>query len=77
VEILDENPVEFLVGLAENISLEAERAAVMVNAAVAARTRSTFLQAWVCILTNRPLFSSSIINLCSGILQIMVAHNYF
>ena len=50
VEIMDEKPAEFLAGLAENISLEAERAAVMVNAAVAARTRSTFLQAWVFLL---------------------------
>ena len=47
---MDEKPAEFLAGLAENISLEAERAAVMVNAAVAARTRSTFLQAWVFLL---------------------------
>lgn len=41
-----EKATDFLAGLADNIGLEAERAATMVNAAIAARTRSTFLQAW-------------------------------
>lgn len=41
-----EKAAEFLVGLAGSINLDAERAAIMVNAAIAARTRSTFLQAW-------------------------------
>lgn len=46
VDMGGETAGEFLAGLADNISLEAERAAIMVNAAVAARTRSTFLQTW-------------------------------
>ncbi|MCO5606649.1 hypothetical protein L7F22_060837 [Adiantum nelumboides] len=42
-----ENAAEFFAGLARSIGLDAERAVIMVNAAIAARTRSTFLQAWV------------------------------
>lgn len=42
---------EFIAGLAENFGLEDIRAAIIVGAAVAARTRSGFLGAWV-----RPLF---------------------
>lgn len=42
---------EFISGLAENFGLEDIRAAIIVGAAVAARTRSGFLGAWV-----RPLF---------------------
>ncbi|KAI5071580.1 hypothetical protein GOP47_0013831 [Adiantum capillus-veneris] len=41
-----EKAPDFLAGLASSIHLDAERAAIMVNAAIAARTRSTFLQAW-------------------------------
>lgn len=46
VEIAGEDPRHFIAGLAENIGLESIRAARMVSAAVAARTRSCFLQAW-------------------------------
>lgn len=46
VEIAGEDPLHFIAGLAENIGLESIRAARMVSAAVAARTRSCFLQAW-------------------------------
>lgn len=42
-----EDPRQFLAGLAGNIGLETTRAARIVTAAVAARTRSGFLQAWV------------------------------
>jgi hypothetical protein len=50
VEIAGEDPRHFIAGLAENIGLESIRAARMVSAAVAARTRSCFLQAWVILL---------------------------
>ncbi|CAN8284605.1 unnamed protein product [Cochlearia groenlandica] len=46
VEICGENAREFIAGLAENIGLANIDAARMVSAAVAARTRSWFLQAW-------------------------------
>ncbi|TXG72884.1 hypothetical protein EZV62_001463 [Acer yangbiense] len=41
-----EDACHFVAGLADNIGLENIRAARMVSAAVAARTRSRFLQAW-------------------------------
>lgn len=47
VQIDGEDVQQFISGLAENIGLENIRAARMVSAAVAARTRSWFLQAWV------------------------------
>jgi len=46
VGIGGEEATRFVAGLAGNIGIEADRAAIMVNAAIAARTRSTFLQAW-------------------------------
>lgn len=46
VQIIGEDAREFLAGLADNIVLEKDRAARMVTAAVAARTRSWLLQAW-------------------------------
>ncbi|CAI9117275.1 OLC1v1018632C3 [Oldenlandia corymbosa var. corymbosa] len=46
VNIGGEDARHFLAGLSENIVLESGRAARMVSAAVAARTRSRFLQAW-------------------------------
>ncbi|XP_030527874.1 uncharacterized protein LOC115739106 [Rhodamnia argentea] len=46
LEIDGEDPRQFLAGLAGNIGLETIRAARIVSAAVAARTRSGFLQAW-------------------------------
>ncbi|KAK3014873.1 hypothetical protein RJ639_008262, partial [Escallonia herrerae] len=45
-QIDGEDPREFIAGLADNIGLESIRAARMVAAAVAARTRSWLLQAW-------------------------------
>ncbi|MCD9643708.1 hypothetical protein HAX54_031365 [Datura stramonium] len=41
-----EEAPNFVAGLADNVGLESTRAARMVSAAVAARTRSRFLQAW-------------------------------
>lgn len=41
-----EEATRFIAGLAGNIGIEADRAVIMVNAAIAARTRSMFLQAW-------------------------------
>ncbi|XP_065866850.1 uncharacterized protein [Euphorbia lathyris] len=46
VQIDGEDPQRFVAGLSENIGLENVGAARMVSAAVAARTRSCFLQAW-------------------------------
>ncbi|KAI9115003.1 hypothetical protein K1719_014016 [Acacia pycnantha] len=46
IEINGEDSREFLAGFAENIGLENSRAATIVSAAVAARTRSCLLQAW-------------------------------
>ncbi|KAF2300145.1 hypothetical protein GH714_009874 [Hevea brasiliensis] len=46
IQIDGEDAQRFIAGLAENIGLENIRAARMVSAAVAARTRSCFLQAW-------------------------------
>ncbi|EOA27139.1 hypothetical protein CARUB_v10023240mg [Capsella rubella] len=46
VEICSEDAREFIAGIAENIGLAKIDAARMVSAAVAARTRSWFLQAW-------------------------------
>lgn len=47
VELDGEGAREFIVGLADNIGLDNIRAARIVAAAVAARTRSWLLQAWV------------------------------
>ncbi|XP_071939441.1 uncharacterized protein [Coffea arabica] len=46
INIDGEDVHHFIAGLAENIGLENSRASRMVSAAVAARTRSRFLQAW-------------------------------
>ncbi|GAU12075.1 hypothetical protein TSUD_00410 [Trifolium subterraneum] len=46
VPINGEDSQQFLAGFAENIGLEYVRAATIVSAAVAARTRSCLLQAW-------------------------------
>ncbi|GAV90062.1 LOW QUALITY PROTEIN: Nuc_sug_transp domain-containing protein [Cephalotus follicularis] len=46
IEIDGEDARQFIAGLAENVGLENIRAARMVSAAIAARTRSWFLQAW-------------------------------
>lgn len=52
VQIDGEDPQQFVAGLPETIGLEIVRAATMVSAAVAARTRSCFLQAWVILLSS-------------------------
>jgi hypothetical protein len=52
VEIDGEDAPQFVAGLAENIGLENIHAARIVSAAVAARTRSRFLQAWVILLLS-------------------------
>ncbi|KAL5991010.1 hypothetical protein ACLOJK_011916 [Asimina triloba] len=46
VRINGEDPRHFVAGFADNIGLEHARAAKIVCASVAARTRSCFLQAW-------------------------------
>ncbi|KAG0559202.1 hypothetical protein M758_10G085100 [Ceratodon purpureus] len=45
-EFPDEGVGKFIAGLAGNIGLDAEKAAIMVIASVAARTRAAFLQTW-------------------------------
>ncbi|RDX73414.1 hypothetical protein CR513_46985, partial [Mucuna pruriens] len=46
IDINGEDAPQFLAGFAENIGLEDVRAAIIVSAAVASRTRSCLLQAW-------------------------------
>ncbi|KAM7253304.1 hypothetical protein ACFE04_008745 [Oxalis oulophora] len=53
VEIDGEDCRQFLAGFAENIGLENFRAARMISGAVAARTRSRFLQAWALELQGK------------------------
>lgn len=53
LEYGNEEPAFFIAGLAGNIGLEAEKAATMTIAAVAARTRAGFIQAWVCVHTTK------------------------
>lgn len=50
VQIDGEEVRQFIAGLADDIGLDKARAAKIVCAAVAARTRSRFLQAWVRLL---------------------------
>ncbi|XP_042516097.1 uncharacterized protein LOC122090531 [Macadamia integrifolia] len=45
-QIDEEDPRQFVAGLANNIGLDSSRAATIVSAAVAARTRSQLLQSW-------------------------------
>ncbi|PWA56410.1 hypothetical protein CTI12_AA416430 [Artemisia annua] len=55
VQIDGEDAREFIAGLADNIGLESFRAARMVAAAVAARTRSWLLQAWALEMQGKPI----------------------
>ncbi|XP_071736548.1 uncharacterized protein [Rutidosis leptorrhynchoides] len=55
VQIDGEDVREFIAGLADNIGLESLRAARMVSAAVAARTRSWLLQAWALEMQSKPI----------------------
>ena len=48
-QINGENPRDFLAGLSMNIGLDKFRAATLVCASVAARTRACLLQCWVWI----------------------------
>lgn len=50
IDINGEDASRFLAGFAENIGLQNVRAATIVSAAIAARTRSCLLQAWVIFL---------------------------
>lgn len=70
VEIDGEDAREFITGLADNIGLENIRAARMVSAAVAARTRSCFLQAWVISHTLSLAFVSFFFFLGSFVLSL-------
>ncbi|PIN20557.1 hypothetical protein CDL12_06757 [Handroanthus impetiginosus] len=53
IQIDGEDVWEFIAGLADNIGLESVRAARIVSAAVAARTRSRILQAWALEVQNK------------------------
>ncbi|CAB4263497.1 unnamed protein product [Prunus armeniaca] len=53
VQIDGEDVCQFVAGLAENIGLDNIRAARIVSAAVAARTRSCFLQAWALVMQGK------------------------
>lgn len=52
IDINGEDARKFVAGFSENIGLENVRAATIVSAAVAARTRSCLLQAWVISYPN-------------------------
>lgn len=54
MDIGNEEPTSFIAGLANNIGLSAEKAATMVIAAMAARTRAGFLQAWALHMQGKP-----------------------
>jgi len=54
LEFGNEEPTSFIAGLANNIGLSAEKAATMVIAAMAARTRAGFLQAWALHMQGKP-----------------------
>lgn len=66
VQIIGEDAREFIAGLADNIVLEKDRAARMVTAAVAARTRSWLLQAWVriCLIVLEHLLCTGVVCIC-------------
>ncbi|XP_021833824.1 uncharacterized protein LOC110773604 isoform X1 [Prunus avium] len=53
VQIDGEDVCQFVAGLAENIGLDNIRAARIVSATVAARTRSRFLQAWALVMQGK------------------------
>lgn len=53
IEINGEDVREFIAGLSDNIGLENYRAARIISAAVAARTRSKILQAWALEVQNK------------------------
>ncbi|WOL11283.1 hypothetical protein Cni_G20045 [Canna indica] len=56
---------QFIAGLADNIGLANFRAVTLVSAAVAARTRSCFLQCWACeIQGKRPEALEELLKIC-------------
>ncbi|TVU49558.1 hypothetical protein EJB05_00871, partial [Eragrostis curvula] len=60
-----ENPRDFLAGLAYNIGLDKFRAATLVCASVAARTRTCFLQCWALeIQGKRPEALDELVKIC-------------
>lgn len=64
-QINGENPREFLAGLANNIGLEKSRAATLVCASVAVRTRTCFLQCWALeIQGKRPEAVDELVKIC-------------
>ncbi|GMY32367.1 hypothetical protein FCV25MIE_27609 [Fagus crenata] len=70
VQIDGEDAQQFVAGLAENIGLENIRAAIIVSAAVAARTRSRFLQAWALEMQGKHAEAKSELSKICPILQI-------
>lgn len=66
-----EEAQNFVAGLADNVGLESTRAARMVSAAVAARTRSRFLQAWALEIQGK--HSEAVVEL----FKICVIHQIF
>ncbi|XP_024518755.1 uncharacterized protein LOC112341962 [Selaginella moellendorffii] len=71
VEYGGESMVSFVCGLAANIGLEPAKAASIVNAAVAARTRAGFLQAWANVAQER------MSDAMSDIRQLVCMHRVF
>ncbi|XP_062179711.1 uncharacterized protein LOC133884350 isoform X2 [Phragmites australis] len=64
-QINGENPRDFLAGLASNIGLDKFRAATLVCASVAARTRTCFLQCWALeIQGKRPEALDELVKIC-------------
>lgn len=75
-QIIGEDAREFIAGLADNIGLEKHRAATMVTASVAARTRSWLLQAWVgfSILVLENSRCSISVWICNKIYSVLLHH---
>ncbi|KAK3139127.1 hypothetical protein QOZ80_5AG0378210 [Eleusine coracana subsp. coracana] len=64
-QINGENPREFLAGLANNIGLDKFRAATLICASVAVRTRTCFLQCWALeVQEKRPEALDELVKIC-------------
>ncbi|KAF8692695.1 hypothetical protein HU200_039529 [Digitaria exilis] len=64
-QVNGENPRDFLAGLAANIGLDKSRAATLLCACVAARTRTCFLQCWALeIQGKRPEALEELLKIC-------------
>ncbi|KAL1295559.1 hypothetical protein HN51_056425 [Arachis hypogaea] len=70
IDINGEDARQFLAGFAENIGLENIRAATIVSAAVAARTRSCLLQAWALEMQGKHVESMAELSKICHLLQI-------